>query len=113
MGLGPATRKTATEEDRGEDNKDPDWLIEQSIVRQVAGGVLHCATLKKVDKIFATIVAKSRIKFYFLQRLRQQTNCDRDELLSLYVTLGQFWYNLRRNKIARQIARKLPSITVP
>ena len=27
-----------SEEDRGEDNKDPDWLIEQSIVRQVAGG---------------------------------------------------------------------------
>ena len=25
MGL-PATRKTATEEDRGEDNKDSDWL---------------------------------------------------------------------------------------
>ena len=38
----PATRKT--EEDRGEYNKDPDWLIEQSIARQVAGGVLHCAT---------------------------------------------------------------------
>ena len=43
MGL-PTTRKNATEEDRGEDNKDPDWLIEQSIARQVAGGVLHCAT---------------------------------------------------------------------
>ena len=43
MGL-TATRKTATEEDRGEDNKDPDWLIEQSIARQVAGGVLQCAT---------------------------------------------------------------------
>ena len=43
MGL-PATRKTATVGDRGEDNKDPDWLIGQSIVRQVAGGVLHCAT---------------------------------------------------------------------
>ena len=35
MGL-PATRKTAIEEDRGEDNKDPDWLSEQSIARQVA-----------------------------------------------------------------------------
>ena len=42
-----ATRKTVTEEDRGENNKDPDWLIEQSIVRQVAGGVLHCATAIK------------------------------------------------------------------
>ena len=39
MGL-EATRKTATEEDQGEDNKDPDWLIEQSIARQVAGGVV-------------------------------------------------------------------------
>ena len=39
MGM-PATRKTVTKEDRGEDNKDPDWLIEQSIVRQVAGGVV-------------------------------------------------------------------------
>ena len=44
LGL-PATRKPATEEDRGEDNNDPDWLIEQSIARrQVTGGVLHCAT---------------------------------------------------------------------
>ena len=45
----PATCKTATEEDRGEDNKDPDWLIEQSIARQVSRGEggLHCATLKK------------------------------------------------------------------
>ena len=40
----PATRKTAAEEDRGEDNKDPDWLIEQSIVRQVAGGVCYTWT---------------------------------------------------------------------
>ena len=43
MGL-PATRKPATEEDQGEDDKDSDWLIEQSIARQVAGGELHCAT---------------------------------------------------------------------
>ena len=46
------TRKTATEEDRGEDNKDSDWLIEQSIARQVVRGwgVLHCATSKKSIK---------------------------------------------------------------
>ena len=37
MGL-PATRKPVTEEDRGEDNKGPDWLIEQGIVKQVARG---------------------------------------------------------------------------
>ena len=35
-GIPPRTRKTATEEDRGEDNKGPDWLIKQSIARQVA-----------------------------------------------------------------------------
>ena len=39
MGL-PATRKTATDEDRGDDNEDRDWLLEQSIARQVAGGVV-------------------------------------------------------------------------
>ena len=50
MGL-PATRRPATEEDRGEDNKDPDWLIEQSITRQVAGGVLHCALLQSLQKV--------------------------------------------------------------
>ena len=42
-------RKTATEGDRGEDNKNPEWLTKQSIARQLRGGlhwVLHCATLK-------------------------------------------------------------------
>ena len=34
----PTTCNTATEEDRGEDNKGPDWLIKQSIARQVARG---------------------------------------------------------------------------
>ena len=34
----PATCKDATKEDRGEDNKGPDWLIEQSIVSQAAQG---------------------------------------------------------------------------
>ena len=66
MGL-PATHKTATKEDRGEDNKDPDWLIEQSIARQVAQGVvIYCAVLKKLIKIIAAIIAKSKSKFYFL-----------------------------------------------
>ena len=31
----PATHETATEEDWGEDNKDPDWLIKQSIANLV------------------------------------------------------------------------------
>ena len=40
------THKTVNKEDQGEDNKDPDWLIKQSIARQVAGGV-HCTTQEK------------------------------------------------------------------
>ena len=84
------TRKTATEEDRGEDNKDPDWLIEQSTARQVD---VTLRNVEKVDKSVAVILAKSRIKFYFLQRLRQQQKF-RDKLLSRYVTLGNFWVQL-------------------
>ena len=53
---GPATHKTATEEDRGEDNKNPDWLIEESIERQVARGI-KLRNAVKVDKIVAAIVA--------------------------------------------------------
>ena len=41
MGL---SRKTATEEDRREDNKDSDWLIEQSVRDKLLEGWLHCAT---------------------------------------------------------------------
>ena len=58
MGLS-ATRKTATEEDRGEDNKDPDWFIEQSIARQIARRGVTLRNAEKVDKIVAAIVAKS------------------------------------------------------
>ena len=74
MGLS-ATRKTATEEDRGEYNKDSDSLIEQSIARQVARGVLQKLRDVELNKIVDAIVGKSRIKFYFLQRLRYQKNC--------------------------------------
>ena len=52
--------------DRGEDNKGPDWLIDQSIARQVARGVLQVYNAEKVDGIVAAIVMKSRIKIYFL-----------------------------------------------
>ena len=54
MGL-PATHKTVTKEDRGEDNKNRDWLIKQSIVREVP----HRFTLhdtEKVNKIIAAII---------------------------------------------------------
>ena len=58
--------------DRGEDNKNPDWLIEQSIARQVARAAVTLRNGENVDKIVVAIVAQSRIKTYFLQRLRQQ-----------------------------------------
>ena len=45
------------EEDRGDNNKDSDWLIEQSIERQVAGGVSHCATAIARNKNVARQVA--------------------------------------------------------
>ena len=35
-------------------------------MRQVVGGVVTLCNAEQVDKIVATIVAKSRIKFYFL-----------------------------------------------
>ena len=78
----PATRKTATEEDRGEDNKDPDWLIEQ----KVHGGV----TLRNAEKVINSLLAA--------------TTKLRDKLLSLYVALDNLWCSLRRNKISRQVA---------
>ena len=91
MGLS-GDSQNATEEDRGEDNKDSDWLIEQNIARQVARGDVTLRNVEKVDKIVAVILAKSRNKFYFLQRLRQQEKCEIS--WSRYVTLGNFWVQL-------------------
>ena len=56
MGL-PATHKIANKEDRGEDNEDPDWLIKQSNVGQVAGGV-HCTTQKKPIQSLQQLLGK-------------------------------------------------------
>ena len=71
MGL-PATRKTATEEDRGEDNKDPDWLIEQSVWDKLLEG---CYTVQRRLKVSA-IVTKSRTEFYSVQHCAQQKCCE-------------------------------------
>ena len=54
----------------------------------------------------AVTVARSRTDFYFSQRLRQQKNL-RDMFILGHVTLGNGSCNLCRNKIARQIARKI------
>ena len=50
----------------------------------------------------AVTVAQSRTNFYFLQRLQQQQKL-RDMFISGHVALGK----LCRNKIARQVARKI------
>ena len=50
MGL-PATRRTAIEENRGEDNKDPDWLIERSIALR---------NVEKVDKSVAILIPSEK-----------------------------------------------------
>ena len=59
-------RPRRTEEDRGEYNKDPDWLIEQALRDKLYGGRVALRYDEKVDKIVAAIVRNSRIKFYFL-----------------------------------------------
>ena len=47
-------------------------MIEQSTAKPVAWGMLHHATVKKWIKSLPQ--SKSRINFYFLQRLRQKQN---------------------------------------
>ena len=111
LGL-PATRKTATEEDRGEDNKDPDRLIEQSVRDKLleggGGGGVTLRNAKKKDKI----VAKSRIKFYFLQRLRQQNNCEPNCCLGI-LHLAIFGATCVATKLRDKLHEKLPSVTAP
>ena len=109
MGL-PATHKTATEEDRGEDS---DWLIGQSIARQVArgeGGGVTVRNAEKVDKIVAIIVAKRRIKFYFLQRLWQQQHFETSCCLGV-VHLANFGTTCVVTKLRDKLDGQLPRAT--
>lgn len=86
------TRKTATEELRSRMIKDPDWLIKQrtnrpqfNFSRTACTVVLiHYAMLKKSIKSFAAIFEKSRIKCYFLQRLRRQKDVRQVAVLVCY-----------------------------
>ena len=68
MGLPATSHKPVTEEDRGEDNKDPDWLIEQSVWDKLLEG---CYTVQRWSKV-AAIIAKSRTESYFVPRCVQQ-----------------------------------------
>ena len=52
------------------------WQVSTRPVWVGRWGELLLRNTEKVDKIFAAIVAKIRIKFYFLHRLRQQQNCE-------------------------------------
>ena len=87
MGL-QATHKTATEEDRGEDNKDPDWLMEQSIARQVAGGVVtRCNGDWKLWKVELSSTSCSAARYKNVARQVAGVTC--------YTV--QFFSNLCRN----------------
>ena len=101
MGL-PATRKTVTEEDRGEDNKDPDWLVEQSIVRQVAGGVV---TLRNGDWKFLQSLQKVELSSTSCNVARNKNAARQVAEVTCYTV--QFFSNLCCNGIARQVAEKI------
>ena len=105
-------------EDWTEERIDPDWLIEQSIVRKVArrgggGGwvVFHCATLKKSIKSLPRSLWKveSRSTFSIAcgNNNNNNNNCKRISCYLGMFTLAIFWCNLHRNKIAKQVARTI------
>ena len=101
----PATCKTTTDEDRGEDNMDPDWLIEQSIARQVAREeVLHCATLKKSIKSLPQSLRKVQ------SRLWQQQNCETSCCLGV-LHLAIFVETCVATKWRDKLHEKWPSLT--
>ena len=65
-----------------------------------------CSGLKMPRNVFVAVtVARSRTDFYFSQRLRKKKL--RDVFVSGHVTLDNDSCNLCRNKIARQVARKI------
>ena len=95
MGL-PATRKTATVGDRGEDNKDPDWLIGQSIVRQVAGGVV---TLRNGDWKLLQSLQKVKLSSTSCNAARNKNAARQVAEVTCYTV--QFFSNLCRNGVAQ------------
>ena len=104
MGL-PATRKPATEEDRGEDNKDPDWLIEQSIVRQVGRGGY---TVQRRFKV-AAIVAKLKLRSTSCNDAHNKNIARQVAEVTCYTV--QFLSNLSRSGVGGQLLRKLHNVT--
>ena len=76
MGLS-VTCKTGTEEDWGEYNKDPDWLMG-----------LQCTMLKKSIKSFLRSLWKVESSFIFCSA------CGNEKFVRLYVTTVNFWCKL-------------------
>ena len=101
MGLS-ATRKIVTEEDWGEDNKDPDWRIGQSIVRQVAEGVV---TLCNGD--WKLLQSLQKVE---LSSTSCNVACNKNvvrQVAEVTCYTMQFFSNLCRNGIVRQVAKKI------
>ena len=97
------TQETATEEDRGEDNKDPDWLIEQSIARQVAGGVV---TLCNDD--WKLLQSLQKVELSSSCNVTRNKNVAR-QVAEVTCYTVQFFSNLLRDKLLR----KLQSVISP
>ena len=67
-----------------------------------------CPEMNMSRNVFGGVtVARRRIDFYFSQRLRAATKKLGDMLISGHVTVGYGSCNSCRNKIARQVARKI------
>ena len=98
----PATHKTVTEEEQGEDNKDPDWLIEQSIARQVAGGVV---TLCNGDRKLLQSLQKVELSSTSCNVARNKNVARQVAEVTCYTV--QFFSNLCISGVARQVAEKI------
>ena len=68
--------------------------------------------VEKADKIVAVILAKSRIKFYFLQRLRQQKHCETNCCLGM-LHLAIFGVACVATKLRDKLHEKLSNVTAP
>ena len=83
------------------------WLVAQIVATQVAGQMLHCAMLKR----FAATVAEIKWNSILLSATVSVTDLATFLAFARNMTLRNDTYNLFRNGVAKQVARKLYSVT--